>query len=190
MSQVPSANNLATRTASAASGAKPYWSPYLAGFGLGLVLLAAILLLGSGLGASGGFARIGLLGVNTVAPDHVAGMPNASEMLQQETHFLKDGFVFGLLGVAIGGFFSAFAGGRIVKGGVVERGPNTSKGRRLALALIGGGMMGLAARIARGCTSGQALTGGAMLSLGSWAFMFAVFAGGFGFAWFVRKQWQ
>lgn len=190
MSQVPTVNKLVPQDAATASGAKPYWSPYLAGFGLGLVLLAAILVLGSGLGASGGFARMGLLAVNTVAPEHAAALPNASEMLQQETHFLKDGLVFGLIGVAIGGFFSALAGRRIVKGGMVERGPNTGTGRRLAMALIGGGMMGLAARIARGCTSGQALTGGAMLSLGSWAFMFAVFAGGFGFAYFVRKQWQ
>lgn len=188
MSHVPSVDPSPTSTQ--VDAAKPYWSPYLAGFGLGLVLLAAILVLGTGLGASGGFARMGLLAVNTVAPEHAADLPNASEMLAQETHFLKDGLVFGLIGVAIGGFFSAFTGRRIVKAGTVERGPNASKGKRLALALIGGALMGLAARIARGCTSGQALTGGAMLSLGSWAFMFAVFAGGFGFAYFVRKQWQ
>ena len=181
---------ISSHTISPADRGKPYWSPYLAGFGLGLVLLAAILVLGTGLGASGGFARLGLLAVNTVAPGHVAGLPHATEMLQEETHFLKDGLVFGLIGVAIGGFFSAFTAGRVAKAGTVERGPNTSRRRRLAMALIGGGMMGLAARIARGCTSGQALTGGAMLSLGSWAFMFAVFAGGFGFAGFVRKQWQ
>ena len=33
------------------------------------------------------------------------------------------------------------------------------------------------------------LSGGAMLSVGSWVFMLAVFAGGYGMAYFVRRQW-
>jgi hypothetical protein len=49
--------------------------------------------------------------------------------------------------------------------------------------------MGVAARFARGCTSGQALSGGALLSVGSWAFMMMVFAGGYAMAYFVRKEW-
>jgi uncharacterized membrane protein YedE/YeeE len=51
-------------------------------------------------------------------------------------------------------------------------------------------MMGFAARLARGCTSGQALTGGSLLSVGSWIFMMAVFAGGYLFAPLVRRQWR
>ncbi len=47
------------------------------------------------------------------------------------------------------------------------------------MAVVGGILMGFAARLARGCTSGQALTGGAILSLGSWIFMMCVFAGGY-----------
>jgi hypothetical protein len=50
--------------------------------------------------------------------------------------------------------------------------------------------MGLAARAARGCTSGQALSGGAVLSVGAWIFMLSVFGGGYAFAWFVRRQWS
>ena len=49
--------------------------------------------------------------------------------------------------------------------------------------------MGFAAKIARGCTSGQALTGGALLNLGSWIFMLSVFAGAYAFAYFIRRQW-
>ena len=37
---------------------KPYMNPYLAGVLLGLTLLASYLILGAGLGASGGIARI------------------------------------------------------------------------------------------------------------------------------------
>ncbi len=169
---------------------RPYWSPYLAGFGLGLVLLASFLITGNGLGASGGFGRLGLFVVDAVAPEHVQQMEHAREIANTETHYLKEPLVFGLIGMAVGGFLAALSAGRVAAWGTVERGPSTGKGRRLLYALAGGLLMGLAARLARGCTSGQALSGGALLALGSWAFMFSVFAGGFGFAWFVRRQWR
>ena len=60
---------------------------------------------------------------------------------------------------------------------------------RLTYAFVGGGLLGWGAKLARGCMSGQALTGGAILNLGSWAFMFAVFGGGYLAAYFVRRQW-
>ena len=31
---------------------------------------------------------------------------------------------------------------------------------------------------------------GAVMSAGAWIFMLSVFAGGYGLAWFVRRQWQ
>ena len=49
--------------------------------------------------------------------------------------------------------------------------------------------MGIGAKLARGCTSGQALTGGALLSVGGWAFMIMVFVGAYAMAYFVRRQW-
>ena len=71
----------------------------------------------------------------------------------------------------------------------VYKGPRISVGQRLVFALLGGAIMGYGARFARGCTSGQALSGGAVLSLGSWAFMFSVFIGGYLLAYFVRRLW-
>ena len=50
--------------------------------------------------------------------------------------------------------------------------------------------MGFGARLARGCTSGQGLSGAAVLSLGSFAFLFSIFIGGYSLAWFVRKNWE
>ena len=73
---------------------------------------------------------------------------------------------------------------------MVERGEHISNGARYGFAFLGGGMMGFGAKLARGCSSGQALTGGALLNLGSWAFMIAVFAGGYAMAYFIRRQWQ
>jgi hypothetical protein len=60
----------------------------------------------------------------------------------------------------------------------------------MALAIGGGVVMGFAAKLSRGCTSGQALSGGAVMSVGSWAFMLSVFAGGYAMAWFPRRQWR
>jgi uncharacterized membrane protein YedE/YeeE len=96
--------------------------------------------------------------------------------------------VWEILGVLLGGFFSAWIAGRLKI--AVERGPNITPWPRLALALGGGIISGWATRLAAGCTSGQALTGGATLAVGSWAFMFAVFAGAYGAAYFVRRQWS
>ncbi|MHB9041285.1 MAG: YeeE/YedE thiosulfate transporter family protein, partial [Melioribacteraceae bacterium] len=68
-------------------------------------------------------------------------------------------------------------------------GPNVSVKTRLIYAFVGGTIMGFGAKMARGCTSGLALTGGALLSLSGWAFMLAVFGGGYAVAYFVRRQW-
>jgi uncharacterized membrane protein YedE/YeeE len=72
----------------------------------------------------------------------------------------------------------------------IDKGAHVSTAKRLVLAVLGGVAMGFAARLARGCTSGQALTGGAALSLGSWVFMMAVFTGGYLVAPLVRREWR
>ena len=101
---------------------------------------------------------------------------------------LEDWLVFEVLGVFLGGLFGAYSAGRLKS--EVIRGEGVPKGRRIALAILGGVLMGFAARLARGCTSGQALTGGAVLSLGSWIFMMCVFAGGYLAAPLLRKEWR
>jgi hypothetical protein len=45
-----------------------FWNPYLGGVALGLVLLAAFVFTGNGLGASGAVYRVGVAALNTVAP--------------------------------------------------------------------------------------------------------------------------
>jgi uncharacterized membrane protein YedE/YeeE len=60
----------------------------------------------------------------------------------------------------------------------------------LLTAFAGGAVMGVGARLARGCTSGLGLTGGALLSVGSWLFVMAAFAGAYAAAPFVRRLWQ
>ena len=71
----------------------------------------------------------------------------------------------------------------------IDKGPRISNRTRLIYAFVGGSLMGIGAKLARGCTSGQALSGGAILNLGSWAFMMMVFIGGYAVAYFLRRQW-
>lgn len=167
----------------------PYSNPYLAGIGLGLVLLAAFVFVGRGLGASGAFSSLVALGVDAAAPAHAAGNEFFAGYLDAGTgHPLKTFLVFEVLGVLLGGLVSGALAGRLRRR--VEKGPRVSTGARFALAFAGGGLMGIGAKLARGCTSGQALTGGALLNAGSWAFMLSVFAGAYAVAWFVRRQWR
>lgn len=164
-----------------------FWNPYLAGIALGLVLLASFVITGRGLGASGASFRAGVTVMDAVAPQHVADTPTLAAM-KAEGHPLDDWLVFEVFGALLGGLVAAYTSGRLKL--EVLAGPKIAPWARLALALTGGVMMGMAARMARGCTSGQALSGGAMLSAGSWAFMFSVFAGGYAMAYFVRRQWR
>lgn len=168
--------------------AKPYSNPYLVGIGLGLVLLASFVIMGRGLGASGALSTLVASGVNTIAPDHASQNSFYSEYLSDgTTNPLKDWLIFQVLGVLVGGFISGTISHRVKKG--IEKGPRISTKMRLVYAFIGGGLLGWGAKLARGCMSGQALTGGAVLNLGSWAFMMMVFAGGYGAAYFMRRQW-
>jgi uncharacterized membrane protein YedE/YeeE len=168
---------------------KPYSNPYTAGFGLGLVLLAAFVIMGRGLGASGAFSSLVATAVDTVAPRHTAANEFYAEYLGDGTkNPLMDWLVFEVIGVFAGGFISGALAGRIAKS--IERGPSITNRWRLIFAFIGGALMGIGAKLARGCTSGQALTGGALLGVGSWAFMMCVFAGAYATAWFVRRQWK
>jgi len=167
---------------------QPYSNPYLAGVGLGLVLLAAYVIMGRGLGASGAMTTLVAVGVDKVAPEHAKNNAFFSEYLGDgTTNPFKDWLVFEVIGVIAGGFISGSLAGRIKKG--IEKGPRISAVKRLMFAFVGGGLMGIGAKLARGCTSGQALSGGAILNLGSWAFMMMVFAGGYAAAYFLKRQW-
>lgn len=176
------------RLTNAERAPQPYWNPYVAGVGLGLVLLASFVIMGRGLGATGAFSSVIAAGVGQVAPEHA----QSSEYYKQYvgagvTNPLKDWLVFEILGVIVGGFLSGMLAGRVKKG--IERGPRISVGGRMIYAFFGGLTMGFGAKLARGCTSGQALTGGALMSVGSWVFILAVFTAAYAVAYVVRKEW-
>lgn len=192
------APEVAPRSEAAAETPAPYWNSYAAGAALGLVLLAAFVITGRGLGASGAVTRLAahtmqkteaMAKGGTTAEHDTFARHNAytAQYINDESDSLDDFLLYMFVGVLVGGFVSAVLAHRAKLS--VGMGPHATIRRRLLLATLGGFVAAFGARLARGCTSGQALTGGATLAVGSWAFMFAVFAGGYALAYFVRKEW-
>lgn len=165
--------------------AKPYANPYLAGVMLGLTLLASYLILGAGLGASSGIARLGAFCELALAPARTLASQYFGSWGPRPLQYY---LVFMLAGVFCGGLVSALLADRCAVS--VERGARCSALKRLFFALTGGVIVGFASRLANGCTSGQALSGSAVLLTGSLLFLVCVFAGGTAAAWFVRRQWH
>jgi uncharacterized membrane protein YedE/YeeE len=165
-----------------------YINPYVGGVLLGIVLFLAYFLTGGGLGASGAINRIQVFFVDLFAGSHVDQVGYFAKLAGGETNPLDSSAVLMLVGTFLGGMFSGLYNKRLKF--ETRKGPGISIKSRWIFAFIGGALMGYGARFARGCTSGQALSGGAVLSVGSWAFMFSVFIGGYALAYFVRKLWN
>jgi uncharacterized membrane protein YedE/YeeE len=147
---------------------KRYADPYVAGFCLGLVLLASFAVVGRGVGVSGAF----VWSAAALAAAFDSAVESGSSIAAALQTF----------GIMLGGLASALLAGRF---------KFTMESRtRLATAFAGGAVMGVGAYLARGCTSGLALSGGALLGAGSWIFMLAAFAAAYAFAPLVRKAWH
>jgi uncharacterized protein len=165
-----------------------YMNPYLAGFFLGLVLLATIFLTGRGLGASGAIKSIVVATVDAVAPSHAElSSFYGSYVGAGKESPLKTWLVFEVVGVLIGGFISGLTMDRLEI--TTESGPRVRPHKRWIFALIGGGLFGIGAQYARGCTSGAALSGMAVLSTAGFVAMMAIFGAGYAVAYFARKLW-
>lgn len=164
-----------------------YWNNWVAGTALGVVLWLSFLLTGNGLGSSGGLHRAVTWVIDLVAPLHVDRTPYLAKMAGLDRAPLHNWLVYMVVGVLVGGLLSGWRHGRLKV--ETRRGPRIGARQRWLWAFVGGAIMGYGARMARGCTSGQALSGGAVLSVGSWAFMFAVFGGAYLVAWFLRALW-
>lgn len=165
-----------------------YMNPYLAGFFLGLLLLATIYITGRGLGASGAVKSGVVAAVQTVAPDHAEN----SKFYQKykETNAgnpLKSWLVFEAIGVIIGAFISGLISNRLKF--TVDHSPKIKVRTRYIAAVFGGAIFAFGAQLGRGCTSGAALSGMGVLSTGGIITMMAIFGGAYLFAYFFRKLW-
>ena len=166
----------------------PLWNPYVAGVALGFVLIFSYMIFGMGVGSSSGPTRLAYWVAHLFAADAVEANSYMGRYFTTGNIFY-DRMIFVVIGTLLGGLVAAYSAGRMSKGACV-RGPRVSVKQRIIFAIIGGIMMGIAARIGRGCTSGQALSGGAMLSVGAWIYMMAFFGGAYITAPFLRRQWK
>jgi uncharacterized protein len=170
-----------------AAAVSRYWSPYAAGIALGLIVAATYVLMGHGPGASGAFAHVAAWIESTLMPRHaaettyIAGYVGTGRVWAQWV-------VVEVIGIALGGLIGAWSAGRFAWR--VEAGPRVAMTRRVLLAFAGGATVGLASRIAQGCTSGLALSGGAIFAPGAWLFTAAFMAGGFVTATLARRLWR
>ncbi|MGC9355708.1 MAG: YeeE/YedE thiosulfate transporter family protein [Mariniphaga sp.] len=167
---------------------RPYMNPYLAGFLLGMVLLATIYITGRGLGASGAVKSVVVASVESVAPEYAQNevfYQNYDEQNPQGPW--KDFLVFEVMGVLVGAFFSGVIGKRV--GLKLEKGPRVTNFTRVGAAILGGALFGFGSQLGRGCTSGSALSGMAVLSLGGILTMLAIFGAAYALAYFFRKLW-
>jgi uncharacterized membrane protein YedE/YeeE len=165
-----------------------YMNPYLAGFLLGMVLLATIFITGRGLGASGAVKDVVIAAVHGVAPAHAEHSPFYKTYVGPgKENPLKSWLVFEVLGVIIGAFVSGLVSDRLRF--VTEGGPRLRPSRRWLFAAIGGALFAVGAQFARGCTSGAALSGMAVLSTAGFVTMLAIFGTGYAVAYFGRRLW-
>ena len=166
---------------------RQYLNPYLAGILLGLVLLAALVISGRGLGASGGIKYCVVSIVGAVNPQHVENSAYYSKYFEDGKKPLTNWLSIEIFGVIVGGLISGALSGRLKL--KVEKSPKISVTRRLIFAFLGGVLFVYGGQLARGCTSGAALSGMAVLSLAGFVTMISIFGSAYAFAWIFRKNW-
>ena len=163
------------------------WSPYLAGMGLGLTLLATFYIFGWGTGASSAFSVTAAVGVKEISPDFAASLKYFARYLAGGAP-LKSWIVFEVGGLLLGALIGTLLLGTFKL--QIDGGPRLGKIKRIAAALAGGIIIGFASRLARGCTSGIVLSGASQLAVAGWIFAIAMFISGFIAAALFRRLWS
>lgn len=151
------------------------WSPYLVGFGIGLLVVISLVFSDNLLGASTAFARTAGMFEGFFNSD-VGSKEYYSEVIPK-----VDWEWMLVLGVVVGAFVSSMLSGDFR----VEVLPSlwvSAFGESLVLRLLGavvGGMfIGFGARMGGGCTSGHGISGTLQLTIGSWLAFLSFFVGG------------
>jgi len=164
-----------------------YINPYLGGFLLGLLIIAALFFSGEGLGSSGGFRDVSVAVLDKVAHNYAHENTYIGPRLESGESPLKTWLVFELLGVIFGAVVSASLFNRLKFS--IGKAPHITNKRRLWLALIGGALWGIGTQLGRGCTSGLVLSGMAVNSLSGYIGLIGIFGFGFIFAYIFKSIW-
>jgi len=163
------------------------WNPYFAGVMLGLLFLFTYFVFGRGLGASSFLSRTGTYIWNLIAPGYTHANVYWSHYFHHGHTPLGNFMIFEVIGVIIGAYLSSRRARRAKF--EIYKGPRITNKTRIFMAFAGGILMGLGARVARGCTSGQGLTGGVTLAVGAWLFVLVAIGIGYVSADIFRRYW-
>jgi uncharacterized protein len=149
------------------------WSPYAVGVGIGVLSWFAFATADRGLGITTAFEHTAALVVAALEPSARASNP----YFEDHTPVVDWEWML-VVGVFLGSLLSSkLAGDRrhpLVPPLWRER-FGASVGLRMGLAFVGGLVMMLGARLARGCTSGHGITGTMQLAVSSWIFIVTAF---------------
>jgi len=150
--------------------AVPQWATL--GILFGLLSTAAIALYGP-IGVSGTYPRFIGVVLRAFSPDYAASNPYLVKMgglVTPETMLV--------VGLLIGGFVAALAGGARAPRAEFVHAAETTDRRRYRDAFIGGLLIIFGARLAGGCTSGHIISGITQLAVSGVLFGAAVFGAG------------
>ncbi len=152
------------------------WSPYLVGIGIGVLSWLTFLLSNKALGISTAYVRTSGMLEKAVRGTRIDRMPYFQKYPPK-----VDWEWMLVAGVVIGAFLSAATSGdfrwEAVPALWQERMGDNAMVRWL-VALIGGIVMSIGARWARGCTSGHGISGTLQLAVSSWLAVICFFIGG------------
>ena len=117
-----------------------YLNPYIAGFFIGLAMIAAYYFSGEGLGASGAYKRFVIASIDAVSHDYALNS-HYSAVVVANGNPLNSWLVFEILGVIAGALISAAIFGRLQW--KIGKSPKITNKTRLIAALIGGILWGV-----------------------------------------------
>lgn len=152
------------------------WSPYVVGAGIGILSWFAFATADHPLGITTPFEHSAALAFQSIDPD----------IIQRNVYYHNPENAPGIgwewmlvLGVFVGASLSA----RLSRDTTREIIPELWKWRfgpsvplQLTAAFIGGALMMMGARLAKGCTSGHGISGTLQLALSSWIFVVVLFS--------------
>lgn len=157
-------------------GSGPAWSPYLVGAGIGLLSWLTFYFSDKPIGASSFYAQLaGFIG-RVFNKRHVDSLA----YFQANPPQMGWGFVFVVFTI-VGGWIAAITGGEFANEwlpAMWEARFGDSIPLRAAVAVAGGVLMALGARLAGGCTSGHGISGTMQLNVASWISVICFFIGG------------
>jgi uncharacterized membrane protein YedE/YeeE len=152
------------------------WSPYTVGIGIGILSWFTFLISNRPIGCSTGLSRL-----SGMIEMFFRGHKVERRPYYQEFKLVVGWEMMLVLGVVFGSLFAALLSGDFQWQWVPPTWKSTFGAGtllRVAVALLGGIILGFGARWAGGCTSGHGISGTLQLDVGSWISAVCFFVGG------------